>query len=149
MYLRLIDNGAESDVPGKLYVGSCPKTERDLDQLFGASVSTVVTLSKRVPNDLITQHYSRAWYYHHLQDGRKLQVDEYLQVSRWVAKLLENGHRVLVHCLAGRNRSCLVAALVLRQRYGLSGTEAADLVRALRPNALHNEVHLEWLRSLT
>lgn len=149
MYLRLIDNGQESGIPGKLYVGSCPKTERDLDQLLRVSVSSVVTLSKRVPDDLVTRHYAEAWYYQHLQDGKKLQVDDYLWVARWVTKLLEDGHRVLVHCLAGRNRSCLVAALVLQQRYGLSGSEAADLVRALRPNALHNEVHLEWLRSLT
>lgn len=149
MYLRLIDDGQHSKLPGQLWVGSCPRDERDLDQLVMASISSVVTVSKKHPCDLVTRRYAGAWYYQHLQDGRRLQVPEYLAVARWVTQLLGDGQRVLVHCLAGRNRSCLVAALALRNRYKLDGALAADVVQAARPNALSNPVHLTWLRSLT
>lgn len=152
MYLRLIDapglHSVELKLPGRLYVGSCPRSERDLDQLTMESVSSVVTVCKKHPAELVTRRYDGAWYYQHLQDGRKLQVPEYLAVARWVTQLLGDGQRVLVHCLAGRNRSCLVAALALRSRYKLDGTLAADLVQAARPNALSNPVHLAWLRAL-
>lgn len=154
MYLRLIDapglHSVELKLPGRLYVGSVPRTERDLDQLLGEGVSAVLTVSKKVPVDLVARRYAErdAWYYYHLRDGRQLQVDDYLLVAGWVEQLLGDGQRVLVHCLAGRNRSCLVAALVLRERYGLSGAEAAERVRGCRPRAFHNEDQLGWLRAL-
>lgn len=146
MYLRLIDSGP----PGALYVGGCPRDDRDLDTLLKARVSSVITLCRRHPGHEVLRHYGYAknWWYHPVQDGKRLQTDDYLHVARWVAWLQSDGQRVLVHCLAGRNRSCLVAALVLRQRHGLSGAAAADLVREARPRAFHNEVQLDWLRSL-
>jgi protein-tyrosine phosphatase len=146
VYLRLIDHGP----PGALYVGGCPKDERDLDTLRGASITTVITLCKRHPGEEVVRTYAAtsSWYYHPVQDGRTLQTADYLQVASWAAKLQGDGQRVLVHCLAGRNRSCLVAALVLRQRYGYTGAAAAELVRRARDRAFHNELQLEWLRSL-
>lgn len=148
MYLRLIDDGRHSQLPGQLWVGSVPRDERDLDQLVGRSISSVVTVSKKHPCELVTRRYAGAWYYQHLQDGQKLQVPEYLATARWVTQLLGDGQRVLVHCLAGRNRSCLVAALALRERYGVNGATAAYRVQEARPSALSNPVHLAWLRAL-
>lgn len=56
---------------------------------------------------------------------------------------------VLVHCHAGRNRAGLVATLIVREMYGVSGAEALRLVRAARPNAVANpafEAYLEGLK---
>jgi hypothetical protein len=53
-------------------------------------------------------------------------------VADWVMSELEQGHRVLVRCQAGLNRSGLVTSLVLCQRAGMTGAEAIALIRSKR-----------------
>ncbi|HEY5906703.1 MAG TPA: dual specificity protein phosphatase family protein, partial [Vicinamibacteria bacterium] len=68
-------------------------------------------------------------------------------LGRMVADLVAADHRVLVHCRMGFNRSVLVIATALTY-LGLSGAEAVDHVRGLRPGALFNEVFAEHVRKL-
>ena len=56
---------------------------------------------------------------------------------------------VAVHCRAGRNRSGLLAALIVRERLGLTGHDAMELVRERRPRALANDDFAAWLEGLT
>ena len=55
---------------------------------------------------------------------------------------------VAVHCRAGRNRSGLLVALIVRERLGLTGRDAMELVRERRPRALANEDFAAWLDRL-
>jgi protein-tyrosine phosphatase len=71
------------------------------------------------------------------------------QVASLVADLVRGGHRVLVHCVQGLNRSGIVVARAL-MFLGYSATEAIDLVRLRRGldvglGALGNERFVEWL----
>ena len=71
------------------------------------------------------------------------------EVARLVAGLVAGGHRVLVHCLQGLNRSGLVVARAL-MFLGHEAEEAIDLVRVRRGlddgfGALGNESFVEWL----
>jgi protein-tyrosine phosphatase len=68
-------------------------------------------------------------------------------LGRMVADLVAAEHRVLVHCRMGFNRSVLVIATALTY-LGLSGPEAVEHVRNLRPGALFNEVFAEHVRTL-
>jgi hypothetical protein len=61
-----------------------------------------------------------------------------IQAAEIVARRVRGGERVLVTCAAGRNRSGLVSALALHLLTGISGAEAARLVKAQRHNALTN-----------
>jgi len=61
-----------------------------------------------------------------------------VQAAELVARRVRGGERVLVTCAAGRNRSGLVSALALHMLTGISGAEAARIVKARRPNALTN-----------
>lgn len=54
-----------------------------------------------------------------------------------VVEQLRDGHRVLVTCHLGRNRSGLVTGLVL-VRQGMTGLQALEHVRRARANALCN-----------
>jgi hypothetical protein len=70
-----------------------------------------------------------------------------------VAEDILAGHRVLVTCNMGRNRSALVAALALHMLTGMSGEKAAKIVRtkrvdALGVRALSNPTFRAFLRKL-
>jgi len=70
------------------------------------------------------------------------------RLATLVAGLVSDGHRALVHCTFGRNRSGLVTTLVVRELLGLSGAEALDYVRQRRDRAVNNDAFADWLSSL-
>ena len=71
------------------------------------------------------------------------------KASRLVASYVASGKKVLVTCMAGRNRSGLVTAMALCRLYGLSGSQALTLVKSRRRTvlgeALTNERFAELL----
>ena len=67
------------------------------------------------------------------------------QAAEIVARRVRSGERVLVTCAMGRNRSGLVSALALHFLTGISGAEAARLVKARRHNALTNRYFMAAL----
>lgn len=71
-----------------------------------------------------------------------------LALADLVARLVREGHRALVHCTFGRNRSGLMATLVVRELLGVSGAAALEHVRTRRRRVANNEAFEEWLESL-
>ncbi len=71
-----------------------------------------------------------------------------IRLAALVAGLVDDGYRVLVHCTFGRNRSGLVASLVVRQLLGLSGADAMAYVQERREGTVNNEAFAAWLRTL-
>jgi len=55
---------------------------------------------------------------------------------------------VLVHCTFGRNRSGLMASLVVRELLGLPGGDAMRYVQERRDGTVNNESFATWLQSL-
>jgi hypothetical protein len=63
--------------------------------------------------------------------------------------MISKGHKVLVHCAYGLNRSALLAAHILSRRYpDWSGEEIYRLIKARREGSLHNELFAEAVKSL-
>ena len=54
------------------------------------------------------------------------------RVAKMVVDAVRAGQKVLVTCLAGRNRSGLIVAMAIMELYGVDGVEAARLVRQKR-----------------
>jgi hypothetical protein len=65
-----------------------------------------------------------------------------------IVRLIQLGHKVLVHCRMGKSRSGLLNALVVMRLQGISGHDAVALVRKQRPGALGNNVFTAYLESL-
>lgn len=74
-----------------------------------------------------------------LVDRREVPVEEAHQMARRVAAAVRAGHKVLVTCMAGWNRSGLVTALALWYLTGWHGRAVLTHVKARRPVSLQNQ----------
>jgi len=82
-----------------------------------------------------------------LPDARYVDCDAlYANVSAALNELY-NGGRVLVHCIAGRNRSGLVSAILAAKLLGLNGEEAFAQVRRARPESFTNKVFEQYVKN--
>lgn len=73
-----------------------------------------------------------------IADGKALPISRIEEVVEEVVRRLRVGERLVVMCHAGRNRSALINALVVRKILGCSGKEAVRYVQHRRPNSLAN-----------
>lgn len=69
-------------------------------------------------------------------------------VAHEATMLIKRGSRVLVACHMGINRSGIVSAAMLMNRYGLSGREAIAMVQRGRPGALQNPFFRQALETI-
>jgi predicted protein tyrosine phosphatase len=77
-------------------------------------------------------------------------VEEICEEANWVIEHLKNNQRVLVHCVAGMNRSTTICCAVLILLEGLSAEAALERVREYHPWARpdsHHWLALRWLAS--
>jgi protein-tyrosine phosphatase len=65
--------------------------------------------------------------------------------SRNIAMRVRHGHRVLITCQQGRNRSGLVMALTLME-LGMRADKAVRLIKSARKNALTNDYFVMFLQ---
>lgn len=133
-------------LPGRLWQGGCPV---DFGWVHAVGITAVIDIADAdahppagATDDLV---YVKA----PLVDGDAVPDPRFtLRLARLVAGLTDDGHRVLVHCTFGRNRSGLIASLVVREALGLTGAEALAHVQARRDGTVNNERFAAWLRTL-
>jgi protein-tyrosine phosphatase len=70
------------------------------------------------------------------------------RAAKKVVRAVNQGKKVLVTCLAGRNRSGLVVALALHQLTGMSGEEVVTYIKERRPYALTNSNFVDVLSQI-
>jgi hypothetical protein len=68
-------------------------------------------------------------------------------LARLGARLVQQGHRILLHCGMGHNRSALLAGVILTY-LGMTGADAVTLLRQKRRGALYNRAFAAYLQSL-
>lgn len=116
--------------------------------LAARSIEAVAQLIRRATTDY-HKHWSGEYFWRPIPDASYIDVDGATAVANWVLHQRRLGRRgILVHCVAGKNRSGLVAALVVRLVNGCTGADAVTWVRTRRPGALTNPVMERWLCAL-
>jgi hypothetical protein len=141
-------------VPGVLYQrgklhGMAPEKKMAGLQHYG--VTHVVALAPPTPDPDLAAWGELLLYYRHrpMPDGRlRAHGEALVELADELVHELNHGGTLLTMCNAGRNRSGLLSALVLRSLYGLSGEAALTIVRANRPLAVANPEFESFLRTL-
>jgi protein tyrosine phosphatase (PTP) superfamily phosphohydrolase (DUF442 family) len=119
--------------------------ERKLAELAALNVRMVVCCCGDYDHDL-----DGSVTYAHIPfpDGKYVPTKLLAQPVAQAVDTIKAGAAVLAHCRAGRNRSALFSALVVREVLRVTGAEAVRHVRAGRPNAFGNEHFAAYLETL-
>lgn len=137
-------------LPGQLYQrGKLHNTpiDKKLAGLCYYGITYSVALAPRLPDEDLQLSAGMYGYLHKpIPDGRL--VEDLLPISMQMAEEIRHGGKVLTMCNAGRNRSGLLSALIVRELTGLPGYAAMNVVRHHRPRAIANPHFEEFLRSL-
>ena len=113
-------------IPGKLYTRGRfdhkPKEDK-LKALREQGIDIVVCLIRHPDSDLI-ESVDVEYYYFPMSDGKIRNIGELTVMSAILTLAIKLGKRVLIHCNAGRNRTGLICTLIVRELFGISGSEA-------------------------
>ncbi len=131
--------------------------EEDLKQLKILAVDTVIPLitddefSHFGVGDLIEKYNEMNFNVHRLpiMDQLVCSPDEIREMVNFIDKQVEEGKKVMIHCVGGLGRSGMVAAAYLQFK-GLNYSEAISTVRKFRgPRAIESKVQEEFLQNIT
>lgn len=119
-------------------------SSKDITCVVGLAGKLDPTLRQMDDNDLID------YIYHPIADGilREATQEFLLVLAQELARRVRRGEGVISHCNAGRNRSGLLNALIVRELQECSGAEALHIVRTSRPRAVDNEYFEKFLYRL-
>ncbi|AEK10023.1 dual specificity phosphatase [Mycobacterium phage Rey] len=117
-----------SQIEGDLWQGGC----RD-DLILPRNIMNVVSLYPWERYEI--QHEVDTELYVRMYDSEDQGFDQIESLAEYVNERLDFGP-VLIHCQAGLNRSSLLAAKVLHQRYGWSGDRILTHLRMKRSPAV-------------
>jgi hypothetical protein len=134
-------------IPGQLYQRGL-MNGHGFERLAELGVDTVACVVRK-PNshleDWIKARGGR-YVYAPFADGK--QVPEWLpELAGYLAERAKMG-AVVIHCRAGRNRSGLLSALVVRELLRIDGARALAHVQQARPRAIANEAFADYLKEL-
>jgi protein-tyrosine phosphatase len=111
------------------------------------SISVVVDLERALDAGIPCGDGTLLYLYYPFQDESVPDPTMVAPLSAFLAELYRAGHRLLIHCRMGLNRSPLVAGAVLH-RLGWSGQDAVNRLCERRPGALFNEHYRGYLERL-
>lgn len=126
------------------------EAEPKLQGLLHYGVTTVVSLAPPTPDPDLVKWGGLFFNYTHMPipDGLLRKSGDLRELAYEMGQEILDGGTVLTMCNAGRNRSGLLSALIVRELYGWSGTDAMECVRHHRPRALANPVFEKFLQGL-
>ena len=104
MFFRVDDN---------VFRSSMPHTREEFEFLKAAGVDTIISFEPLGLGKLEAQSYGMRVIDYPLAEGvlpTKEQVDGFLQL---IGEQIKAGHRVLIHCMAGKERTGLMAGFYL------------------------------------
>ncbi|MBL8208336.1 MAG: dual specificity protein phosphatase family protein [Blastocatellia bacterium] len=119
----------------------------DWETIAALDITVIIDLDGDLDIGIPTLPNRMLYLYFPMYDEDLPDLPKLHAVAQLGATLIEQGHKVLCHCLMGFNRSALVAGLIL-VHLGMSGEEVVTHLQSKRAGALYNETFARYLQSL-
>ena len=117
---------------GKVYIGNI--VSRSESELKKNNITAIVNATDSIPKPNFEGEYCQFPLRDSLGPSDPLLMDIYLPSAVEVlARLIKNGHNVLVHCHAGMQRSATIVAGYLCKYYGFTPDESITYIVSKRP----------------
>lgn len=127
----------------RLYIGSCPRTNEDIEVLHLTGIAAILNLQTDEDEAYANIDWRRleAGYRAHSIEIRRVPVRDFdpqdlttklPECVRTLRELLDAGHAVYLHCTAGTGRSPTVTIAYLHWHCGMNLNEAYQYVRSRR-----------------
>jgi protein-tyrosine phosphatase len=136
-------------VPG-LYISGHPERSQDfLNQGVHAVIDLEGDIDTSIP-EKEGQEETTLYLYWPIEDGAMPDAATVRSIASFIARGIDEGRKVLVHCRSGHNRSGLICARTLIE-LGMDAESAIDTVKEKRKDgaALSNENFVDWLKHET
>jgi protein-tyrosine phosphatase len=135
------------EVASGLFISGHPDRAHDF---LKEGVHAVIDLEGDIDSSLPEteeQAKKTLYLYWPIEDGPMPDPGTVRAIAAFVARAMDDGNKVLVHCRSGHNRSGLICARTLIER-GMGARDAIELVREKRKDgeALGNPHFVEWLQ---
>lgn len=127
-------------IPGKLY--QSPKfnllsLEQKVDYLNSLGVDTVLNLW-HMPDKELEDNTDVIYLHQYIPDSHiGVDLDWALNLAKILANHIRDGHSILVHCYAGKNRSAFITSLIYRELYQVTGKEAMVHIKSCKPSSFN------------
>ncbi len=117
-------------------------------------IKAVLNCTKEIPNHFA---HKRDIEYMRIPVDDSLREKDFNLMYQYMPSIVEfihkhadiQGHNILVHCVAGRQRSCIAVAAYLVAKHGLTPHEACKLILDKRKEAFHHGKSLNFDQALT
>jgi protein-tyrosine phosphatase len=140
------DHSHPYEVVRGLFISGHPDHSRDfLKEGVHAVIDLEGDIDSSIP-DAEEQKQKTLYLYWPIEDGPMPDESTVRAIAAFVARAIDDGNKVLVHCRSGHNRSGLICARTLIEK-GISPQDAIDTVREKRKDVdvLGNENFVRWL----
>jgi len=87
-------------------------------------------------------------FYSPIDDFSAPTLEQLIEIVRWIEKKVNEGKKVLIHCLGGSGRSGTIAVAYLIYSQKLPLREALSKVRQLKPSAVETQEQMDVLKAL-
>jgi protein-tyrosine phosphatase len=136
----------------KLYLGNY-QAAKDADFFKDKKITAVLNCTKDIPNYFASKkniEYMRIPVDDSLRETDFKKMYQFFPaIVQFIYKhIVLQGGNILVHCYAGRQRSCISVAVYLLEKMGMTPAEACKFIMDKRPEAFHFGLSLNFEDSL-
>jgi len=151
-----------NEIIDRLWIGDV-KSSEDKDFLKNEKIDVIVNCTKdlpnhfepfsyrEIPNDVVENYFIKYFRVPCDDNGKESEIDNFYRETHKVIddvqKLYNSNKRLLIHCMAGQQRSCSFA-LCLMSRIGISKSSAFLTIVQKRQSAFNFGLEVHFKRAI-
>lgn len=118
-----------------------------VNELYDLGVTMVISMLRKTDPGM---HDVNGIAYHQfpLPDTDTVKEEALWGAAQFAAAEIKRGGKVIIHCIAARDRAPVTAAATLHLVEGIPGSEAMMRVKQVKPTTFHNRAFVAYLNSL-